>query len=57
MEYRCYYPNQARKRLRKFCKPLNKYALNTTFQYYKGIIQGDSFILATVFESTIFATW
>ena len=39
--------------MEKLPKPPNKFTLNTVFQYYKGIIQPDSFNLATVSENTI----
>ena len=47
------YSNLAGNLLKKLSKPLNKLTLNTAFQHYKGIIQSDSFNLATVSESTI----
>ena len=37
----------------KRAKPPNKFTLNTVFQHCKGIIQSDSFNLATVSENTI----
>ena len=37
----------------KLPKPPNKFTLNSVFQHYKGIIQSDSFNLATVSENTI----
>ena len=37
----------------KLPKPPNKFTLNTVFQHYKGIIQSDSFNLASVSENTI----
>ena len=39
--------------MKKLLKPPNKSTLNTVFQHYKGIIQTDSFNLATVSENTI----
>ena len=39
--------------LEKLPKPPNKFTLNTVFQYYKGIIQTDSFNLTAVSENTI----
>ena len=39
--------------LKKLPKHPNKFTLNTVFQFYKGIIQSDSFNLLTVSESTI----
>ena len=39
--------------MEKLLKPPNKFTLNTVFQHYKGIIQSDSFNLATVSENTI----
>ena len=47
------YSNFARNLLEKLLKPPNKFTLNTVFQHYKGIIQSDSFNLATVSENTI----
>ena len=43
-----YYSNLAGNLLEKFPKPPNIFTLNTVFQYYKDIIQSDSFNLATV---------
>ena len=37
----------------KFIKSLNIFTLNTVIRHYKGIIQSDSFNLATVSENTI----
>ena len=51
--FKDYYSNLAGKRLKKLPKPSNKFTLNTVFQHYKGIIQTDSFNLATVSENTI----
>ena len=48
-----YYSNLAEKLLKKLPKSRNKFTLNTVFQHYKGIIQTDSFNLATVSENTI----
>ena len=48
-----YYSNLAEKLLKKLPKSPNKFTLNTVFQHYKGIIQTDSFNLATVSENTI----
>ena len=39
--------------MKKLIKPLNVFALNTVIGHYKGIIQSDSFKLATVSENTI----
>ena len=39
--------------MKKLPKPANKFTVNGFFQHYKGIIQGDSFNLATVSENTI----
>ena len=39
--------------MKKLPKPPNKFTLNSVFQHYKGIIQSDSFNLATVSENTI----
>ena len=51
--FKDYYSNLAGKLLKKLPKPPNKFTLNAVFQHYKGIIQSDSFNLATVSESTI----
>ena len=51
--FKDYYSNLAGNLLKKLPKPSNKFALNSVFQHYKGIIQGDSFNLATVSENTI----
>ena len=51
--FKDYYSNLAGNLLKKLPKAPNKFALNTVFQHYKGIIQSDSFNLATVSESTI----
>ena len=51
--FKDYYSNLAGKLLKKLPKPPNKFALNTVFQHYKGIIRTDSFNLATVSENTI----
>ena len=51
--FKDYYSNLAGKLSKKLPKPPNKFTLNTVFQHYKGIIQGDSFNLATVSENTI----
>ena len=51
--FKDYYSNLAGKLLKKLPKPPNKFTLNTVFQHYKGIIQTDSFNLATVSENTI----
>ena len=48
-----YYSNLAGNLLKKLPKPPNKFTLNAVFQHYKGIIQSDSFNLATVSENTI----
>ena len=48
-----YYSGLVGSLLKKLPKSPNKFALNTVFQHYKGIIQSDSFNLATVSESTI----
>ena len=48
-----YFSNLAGKLLKKLPKPPNKFTLNAVFQHYKGIIQSDSFNLATVSENTI----
>ena len=48
-----YYSNLAGNLLKKLPKAPNKFTLNTVFQHYKGIIQSDSFNLATASESTI----
>ena len=51
--FKDYYANLSGKLLKKLPKSPNKFTLNTAFQHYKGIIQTDSFNLATVSESTI----
>ena len=51
--FKDYYSNLVGKLLKKLPKPPSKFTLNTVFQHYKGIIQTDSFILATVSENTI----
>ena len=51
--FKDYYSNLAGKLLKKLLKPPNKFTLNAVFQHYKGIIQSDSFNLATVSENTI----
>ena len=51
--FKDYYSNIAGNLLKKLPIPPNKFTLNTVFQHYKGIIQSDSFNLATVSESTI----
>ena len=48
-----YYSYLARKLLKKLQKTPRKFALNTVFQHYKGIIRTDYFNLATVSENTI----
>ena len=51
--FKDYYSKLAGILLKKLLKPPNKFTLNTVFQHYKGIIQSDSFNLATVSENTI----
>ena len=51
--FKHYYSNLAGNLLKKLPKPPNKFTLNSVFQHYKGIIQSDSFNLATVSENTI----
>ena len=51
--FKDYYSNLAGKLLKKLPKPPNKFTLNAVFQHYKGIIQSDSFNLATVSENTV----
>ena len=51
--FKDYYSNLAGNLLKKLPKPPNKFTLNSVFQHYKGIIQSDSFNLATVSENTI----
>ena len=51
--FKDYYSNLAGNLLKKLPKPLHKFTLNSVFQHYKGIIQSDSFNLATVSENTI----
>ena len=51
--FKDYYSNLAGKVLKELPKAPNKCTLNTVFQHYKGIIQTNSFNLATVSENTI----
>ena len=51
--FKDYYSNLAGKVLKHHPKAPNKCTLNTDFQHYKGIIQTNSFSLATVSENTI----
>ena len=51
--FKDYYFNLAGNLLKKLPKLLNKFSLNTVFLHYKGIIQSNSFNLATVPENTI----
>ena len=51
--FKDYCSNLAGNLLKKLPKPPNKCTLNTVFQHYKGIIQSDSFNLATVSENTV----
>ena len=51
--FKDYHSNLAGNLLKKLPSHSNKLTLNTVFQHYKGIIQGDSFNLATVSENTI----
>ena len=51
--FKDYYSNLPGKLLKKFPKPPNKFTLNTVFQHCKGIIQTNSFNLATVSGNTI----
>ena len=51
--FKDYYSNLAGNLLKKLPKPPNKFTLNSVFQHYKGIIQSNSFNLATVSENTI----
>ena len=39
--------------MKKHLKHPNKFTLNTVFQHCKGIIQSDSFKLATIYENTV----
>ena len=50
--FKDYYANLVGKLLEKLPKSPNNFTLNTAFQHYKGIIQTDSFNLATVSEKT-----
>ena len=50
--FKDYYSNLAGNLLKKLPKPPYKFTLNVAFQHYKGIIQSDSFNLATVSENT-----
>ena len=51
--FKDYYFNLAGNLLKKLPNLLNKFSLNTIFLHYKGIIQSNSFNLATVPENTI----
>ena len=51
--FKDYYFNLAGKLLKKLPKPPNKFTLKTVFQHYKGIMQTDSFNLATVSENIL----
>ena len=51
--FKDYYSNFAGNLLRKLPKPPNKYTFNPVFWHYKGIIQSDSFDIATASENTI----
>ena len=51
--FKDYYSHLAENLFEKLPKPPNKFTLNTVFQHYKGIIQSDSFNLATISENTI----
>ena len=51
--FKYYYSKIDGKLLKKSPKPTDKSTLNTVFQHYKGVIQSDSFNLATISESTI----
>ena len=51
--FKDYYSNLAGNVLKKLPKPRNKFTINSVFQHYKGIIQSDSFNLATVSENTM----
>ena len=51
--FKYYASNQARHLLKKLHKSPNKFTLNTVFQNDKGIIQSDSFNLATVSKNTV----
>ena len=51
--FKDYYSNLTGNLLKKLPKPSNIFNLNSVFQHYKGIIQSNSFNLATVSENTI----
>ena len=51
--FKDYYSHLAGNLFEKLPKPPNKLTLNNVFQHYKGIIQSDSFNLATISENTI----
>ena len=51
--FKDYYSNPAGSLSKKLPKLPNKFTLNSVFQHYKGIIQSESFNLATVSENTI----
>ena len=50
--FKDFYSNLAGNLLKKLPKPSNKFAFNPVFQHYKGIIQSDSFNIATASENT-----
>ena len=54
--FKDYYFNLAGNLLKKLPKSPNKFTLNTVFQHYNGIIQSDSFNLATLSEINILTT-
>ena len=51
--FKDYYSNLGGKLLKKLPRSPNKFTLNAVFQYYKDIIQTDSFNLATVSKNTM----
>ena len=51
--FKDYYFNLAGKLLKKLPKPPNKFTLKTVFQHYEGIMQTDSFNLATVSKNIL----
>ena len=51
--FKDYYSNLTGNLLKKLPKPRNKFTLNTVFKRYRGIIQSNSFNLATASENTV----
>ena len=51
--FKDYYSNLTGNLLKKLPKPRKKFTLNTVFKRYRGIIQSNSFNLATASENTV----